>query len=284
MVFDKVDSSNAKFEKKWLLHGLEEPEINGNQTIFRRTYADETANQAYNGKMTVDTLLPAKDNLTINKVGGEGKEYLVDGTNYYGYELADETDEGETWRIEVSPKQESKSDLFLNVMQVSDNDKDYYLETKLIDTDMLAGVQIADRVVTFAKSGKEIADSFTLTTTGEGTLQYTLADVKSGTWTVKGDGFEQDVVAAQEGKLLSFTAPAGSYTLTYKDANAIRRLLTRRSRNWKAFMFESTSGFYIPTLRLRLSMIVRSCRCAPFLRRSAHRWNGTAKRQQQRRR
>lgn len=39
----------------------------------------------------------------------------------------------------------------------------------MIDTDVLAGVQIADRVVTFAKSGKEIADSFTLTTTGEGT-------------------------------------------------------------------------------------------------------------------
>ena len=225
IVFDKVDSSNPSFEKKWLLHGLEEPEINGSQTIFRRTYADEGAGKAYNGKMTVDTLLPAADNLTIDKVGGEGSEYMVDGTNYYGYELDSETDEGETWRIEVSPKQEAKSDLFLNVMQVSDNDKDYYLDTELIETDVLAGVKIADRVVTFAKSGTEIADSFTLTTSGEGELQYTLADVKPGTWTVSGDGFTQDVIAAEEGKLLSFTAPAGSYTLTYKDANTEKQFI-----------------------------------------------------------
>lgn len=225
IVFDKVDSSNPSFEKKWLLHGLEEPEINGSQTIFRRTYADEEADKAYNGKMTVDTLLPAADNLTIEKVGGEGSEYMVDGTNYYGYELDSETDEGETWRIEVSPAQEAKSDLFLNVMQVSDNDKDYYLETELIETDVLAGVKIADRVVTFAKSGTEIADSFTLTVSGEGELQYTLADVTPGTWTVSGDGFTQDVIAAEEGKLLSFTAPAGSYTLTYKDSNANKQFI-----------------------------------------------------------
>ena len=225
IVFDKVDSSDAKFQKKWLLHGLEEPEINGSQTIFRRTYADEKAKQAYNGKMTVDTLLPAKDNLNIEKVGGKDKEYLVNGHNYFGYELDSETDEGETWRIEVSPKQEAKSDYFLNVMQVSDNDKNYYLDTKLIENDTIAGVSIADRVVTFSKSGKEIGDSFTVEASGDGEMQYTLADVKAGTWTVKGDGFEKDVIAAKEGKLLSFTAPAGTYTLTYKDSNAAKTFI-----------------------------------------------------------
>ena len=73
IVFDKINSSNANFKKTWLLHGLEEPEINGNRTVFRRTYKSSVMAHGYNGKMTVDTLLPAKN--TITKVGGKETGY-----------------------------------------------------------------------------------------------------------------------------------------------------------------------------------------------------------------
>lgn len=215
IVFDKVVSSNASFKKSWVLHGLEEPEISGNQTIYRRTYSEPRNHQAYNGKLICDTLMPAQDNTTIEKIGGEGKEFFYQGVNYAGYPLETVADEGVTWRIEVSPKKAAETDYFLNVLQVSDNDKEYYREVATIDTNELAGAVIADRVVTFSKSGKNIESAFSFTVNGDGEYQYTLADMKPGKWNVTVGVNTIEAVATEEGQLVSFKAPAGEVSLAY---------------------------------------------------------------------
>lgn len=211
IVFDKIDSSNASFKKTWLLHGLEEPEINGNRTIFRRTYASAVKSHAYNGKMTVDTLLPA--NNTITKVGGETGYYTAGGKNYDAYPFKTQTDEGQTWRIEVSPKAASQGDYFLNVIQVSDNDKENYLGVEMIENNLFYGVKIADRIVAFSKSAKRVGSDFALTVSGNGNFQYTICDIEAGVYTVTVGGKTIVCTVTEEGGVLSFTAPSGNVSV-----------------------------------------------------------------------
>ncbi len=216
IVFDKVTSSNASFKKSWLLHGLEEPTINGTKTVFSRTYADDK--NAYNGKMTVNTLLPTNPNIT--KVGANNKYSIVNGRydngkDWTGLPANSPTDEGNTWRIEVSPSTNSATDYFLNVIQVSDNDKSNYLPTSMIDTPLVYGAQISDRVVTFSKSGGKISSTTAFTAAGSGTRKYTMCDMQAGTWAVTTASGTQNVVASSDGGVLSFTASAGSVSATY---------------------------------------------------------------------
>lgn len=225
VVFDKITSSNADFQKKWLLHGIEKPTVNGSQTIFRRTYSDATANEAYNGKMTVDTLAPTVPN--INVVGGsnsDGTDSIIydrgANTKFAGYKYDSETDEGSTWRIEVSSKSSAETDNFLNVIQVSDNDKNHYLTPTKIETTSTYGVQIGDRVATFSKSGTKLSASVTFATSGTGTLKYTLCDMIKGTWKVVSAAGTQYVVASGEGGVLSFEAPCGAIAASYYSSSS----------------------------------------------------------------
>ncbi len=215
IVFDRVTSSSASYVKKWLLHGLEEPEINGTQTIFRRTYADPNANESYNGKMTVDTLLPQSPK--ISKVGGsssDGSDSIIydrgSNTKVPGYPANTPTDEGSTWRIEISPNVNASTTHFLNVIQVSDNDKNYYIKPVKIDKTYIYGVQISDRVVTFSKSGDKISSTVSFSITGTGTYDVTLCDMAKGTWRVTTKDGNQNIVSSEEGGVLAFSAPAGS--------------------------------------------------------------------------
>lgn len=212
IVFDKIDSSNASFKKTWLLHGIEEPVINGTRTIFSRTYKSSLKGHAYNGKLTVDTLLPV--NSKFDKVGGDGAWAMVNGKNYPGTKLNTELDEGYTWRLEISPSVASKSDYFLNVLQVSDNDKDYYLPVEMVESKDFYGAKISDRVVAFSKSGEKVKGGFTLSIGGSGEYQYTICDVEAGSYSVNAGGKTLTATVTEEGGVLSFTAPAGTVSVT----------------------------------------------------------------------
>ena len=98
------------FKKTWLLHSQNEPVIKRNIVEF-----ESTAN-GRNGKLHNDVLLPAIENQVIEKIGGPGKEYWVDGKNWGSVTQED----AGRWRIELSPKKASKSDNFLNIIQVMD--------------------------------------------------------------------------------------------------------------------------------------------------------------------
>lgn len=112
VVFDRVESTQPEFEKKFLLHTVNEPVIDGRMAI--------TENKG--GRLSCLTVLPEKANLQL--VGGPGKEFWVDGTNYpissatrvrKGFEPG-------AWRLEVSPKKQQTMDYFLHVLFVDDAD------------------------------------------------------------------------------------------------------------------------------------------------------------------
>ncbi len=219
VVFDRVISSNADFKKTWLCHGLFEPEVNGNRTVF--TNARNVIGQdSYNGKLTIDTLLPAE--ISINTVGGEGKEHMVGDVNYFGQWLSGKN-EGHGWRVEISPAEANKQDYFLNVLQVGDADGQDALPVSLIETDKVAGVVVADRVVVFGKDRDRTKDAVTFSFEGDGEFEITVADLAAGTWTVTKNGEAVgEAIATADGGVAVFNGGAGEYTLTYANENATR--------------------------------------------------------------
>ncbi|NLB81760.1 MAG: hypothetical protein GX800_09185 [Clostridiaceae bacterium] len=249
IVFDKVTASNPTFKKTWLLHGLEEPQINENQTIFRRTYKSSVYPNQYNGKMTVDTLLPNKDQALITKIGGADGFSNVNGVDYTGKPANTASDEGSTWRIELSPKNASATDYFLNVIQVSDNDKDYYLETKLIDSDKYYGAVISDRVVMFSKSGERESGKISFNAGAGKKIKYTVCDAESGTWRVTTTDGEQNVYVTPEGGVISISATGGDFVAEYLGSeNTAEQLQDENGEKQEIINYNlKTEGFYIYT-------------------------------------
>lgn len=223
ITFDRVISTNPSFKKSWLLHGVTEPEVNGNRTVFRN---DENG---YNGKLTVDTLLPKSSNTDISVIGGLNNDFWVNGVNYPSTNADGEVTgalnptkihDSDGYRIEVSPKTAATTDYFLNVMQVGESNPDTpALPVTLIETNAVAGAKIADRVCIFSKSEGRTSNSVSFSFSGDGSYKINVADVKAGLWKIQCGGKTIATAAAtEEGGLLSFEGPAGSYVLTYADS------------------------------------------------------------------
>lgn len=210
IVFDKVVSSNPKFKKFWLLHSIEEPNIEGNRFIVKRTKNGDT------GMLQNQVLLPEANNTHIEKVGGPGKAFWVFGTNYPNDAQPgrpDDANERGAWRIEVSPVIPATENYFLNVMQVADNNCQQMNEVKRIDAKRIIGVQIANRVVTFSKNGEPVSGKFDITINGNQTMQFVLTDLVSGTWQIKKDGkvYISAMEVRSDDGILNFEGTAGHY-------------------------------------------------------------------------
>ena len=210
IVFDKVVSSNPKFKKFWLLHSIEEPNIEGNRFIVKRTKNGDT------GMLQNQVLLPEANNTHIEKVGGPGKEFWVFGTNYPNDAQPgrpDDANERGAWRIEVSPVIPATENYFLNVMQVADNNCQQMNEVKRIDAKRIIGVQIANRVVTFSKNSEPVSGKFDITINGNQTMQFVLTDLVSGTWQIKKDGkvYISAMEVRSDDGILNFEGTAGHY-------------------------------------------------------------------------
>jgi heparin/heparan-sulfate lyase len=118
VVFDRVVSAKPEFRKHWLLHTLAEPQVANTAAIVKCT------EQGARGRLTLDVLLPRADNVALSKVGGPGREFWVFGANFVNdvdaNQRARSSIEAGAWRLELTPKVPAVEDLFLSVMQVTD--------------------------------------------------------------------------------------------------------------------------------------------------------------------
>lgn len=210
VVFDKVVSKNAEFKKHWLLHSIEEPKVSENGIVIKRTKDGDS------GMLSNTVLLPAKENLDMQVIGGKGKEFWVNGTNYANAPQAgrpDPRNERGEWRVEVSPSAPANEDYFLNVIQVADNNCNELHKASLLKGENLVGAVIADRIVTFSKDGETINGKAEMDVQGNGTFKFVMTDMKPGTWQVKKDGkifIPYKWVGAEDG-VLSFEGGSGHY-------------------------------------------------------------------------
>lgn len=134
VVFDRVSSTQATAEKRWLLHFQDPPTVDGrvapagvedfpggSVTAVRHQGVLELGGPPvrYDGTLLVQTLLPVERSITT--VGGEGFEYYNRFTEK-NYPVADtrvtaSIREAGAWRMEVAPVRKARDDQFLHVLQ-----------------------------------------------------------------------------------------------------------------------------------------------------------------------
>ena len=133
VIFDTIESTHKKFNKKWLLHSGSfysksgKPELDGQMRVVagnegagisesmdsnRVTITEE------NSALRVNTLIP-ESHLT-RRIGGEGYEFWVDGKNWrFAQKQIPQHRRNEdpgAWRIEIEPREESENVDFLHVL------------------------------------------------------------------------------------------------------------------------------------------------------------------------
>jgi hypothetical protein len=102
VVFDRVESTDPSYDKRFLLHALAAPEVNGNQ--FTITNGE--------GRLIGQTLLPASADINVVT------NFTVDGAPHPPSSSGNES--GGT-RLEISPTQEGARDYFLHVLDATDS-------------------------------------------------------------------------------------------------------------------------------------------------------------------
>ena len=209
IVFDRVVSKNAAFQKKWLLQAVTKPEVEGNKITITNT------EEGCNGKLVNTTLYPKE--IAETKIVGDIGKYISDGEE----QPCSVQDASPAYRsgirCEVSPKNASKEDIFLNAMYVTDADGNAP-ELPMIyeETDKFMGVTTLDRQVMFSKTGDNIESEFSITVRDNGydeTLCF-VTDLKAGNWKVSGNGKTYVIAVDEENNALTFKAQKGDYTIS----------------------------------------------------------------------
>ena len=210
IVLDKVVSTNSTFKKSWLLHGQNEPLVNNGSIIFTST------NDGRNGKLLDNVLLPELNNQQIEKIGGPGKEYWVDGKNWGSVTQED----AGRWRIELSPKQASKSDNFLNVLQVMDAEPsptpEKVIKAYSTKKDFVV-IAISDRIVAERLNLSEMKDAIDFTI-GDKNKEYKVlvTDLKPGNWAIKCTNKVFNIKVTEDNGTAYFKSKGGQFELTYQ--------------------------------------------------------------------
>ncbi|MBI4605189.1 MAG: heparinase II/III family protein [Planctomycetes bacterium] len=164
VVFDEITAAKPGLKKAWLLHTVEPPRIEGRAATVLNTTRVRLAGDLepkprdpwfqYGGKLHVETLLPA--DARIDFVGGEGKEFWVDGTNYPAeVREADQVIEPGIGRIEVVPGAPREKDLFLHVLSPTEaEDPAPRPEARLLEGTAEAALRVGDVVLVVAPASQ----------------------------------------------------------------------------------------------------------------------------------
>ncbi len=203
IVLDRMSCAKPETRKIWLLQSLFKPEVNADTITVTRTDGSNS------GKLVDNILLPEKNNIKFEVIGGPGKENYVFGRNY---PIPRHSDLSNGWRTQISPVKAAKTDTFLNVLQIMDA-KLKPLKVEKISTADLLGVIINDRIVTFPAIST-LSKSFELKLPNSGKMaQVLLTGLKSGKWNI-GNRFTVNVKA--EAGTAFFVVKADGSTLRIK--------------------------------------------------------------------
>jgi heparin/heparan-sulfate lyase len=218
VVFDRVASGDPAFRKYWLLHTLEEPRVDSMSAIV------DCTQHGNRGRLSLDVLLPEAANAELTKIGGPGKEYLVFSENYANdvdpQRLERSSMEPGAWRIELSPKTAAAEDLFLNVMQVTDQQSPSCLPVRRIDASDRVGCVIKGPATTWVvllrKDNRRSAEPVKVTVPGDRSGRVLVTDLTPGRWQAQreGSGEPRSLIVAQDSGAAWFEGPAGVWTLT----------------------------------------------------------------------
>lgn len=119
IVRDIVHATHPEFRKRWLLHTQHEPSVGSNRFSVR--VPPDPARETRGGSLMGLVLAPARPDL--QKIGGAGFEFWVDGKNYdeagslhQAITRKGQPTEAGSWRIELSPSTPQREGEFLVVL------------------------------------------------------------------------------------------------------------------------------------------------------------------------
>ncbi len=225
VVFDRVTSGDAAFQKKFMLHSPEGMTVNGDTAVITTNSAPGTTAP---GRLFCKNLLPAGASLAL--VGGTGNEYYYNGRNHPGPDTYNEQING-LWRLEESAPLEAAT-YFLNVMYatgagtasmpnaqvvaetadmvtLSINDGEHVVsfnKTGAVDWAFEAAVPVSVATAALAGGTVGVAYSDTLAATG-GTAPYT--------WSVTAGALPDGLsLSAATGEISGTPIAAGTFDFT----------------------------------------------------------------------
>ena len=205
-VYDDVTSDKETSIKKFLYHTPYLPTVAEDGTVTVKSGSSST-----NGKLILKTVYATdSENYYIESIGGDGKRYSVNGYNILDPYAKKDT--GSDWfgRLELCTSG-SRDTQMLNVMYVTDGDKEAGLAAESFDVDGFVGSKIGNVVAMFATERTRTNKQFSFTApAGDGNVKFYIAGVESGTWNVTIGASTEAVTVSEEGGFMSFEAPAGS--------------------------------------------------------------------------
>lgn len=227
LIFDRVRSTDASYEKAWVLHSTSKPQtasevvVQGSAGNGILTSSDDVfaVDSGSGGRLFVQTLLPAGH--TTRKIGGTDYRYWVDGANRTGGASAQETGYTEPglWRVEVVPGAAQADDLFLHVLYITDTAASVTVPAVLLVTDggEMTGAHIQEpgreRVALFntAMDGTPLGTRVEYDVTTAGTCGHLLTGVLSDTvYRVTAGASTVDVTSSVEHTLTFTTTQTGA--------------------------------------------------------------------------
>ena len=207
VTFDRITAVKSHFKKTALLHSKSAPTVTDDGFVIITNTKDGN-----NGRLVAQSLLT---DMSVSVFGdGNGAEYTIQDTVFKprSYDYSDPD-----YRIELSPKSPSKTDLILTVMYVTDADNsESPVKATDISTDTLAGACLFGRAILFGKSPELIKESFEIDIPKAcGKVDVLVAGVAHGKWQV---GEKIVEVKSDEG-ILSFTTTESHTVITPINAN-----------------------------------------------------------------
>jgi hypothetical protein len=212
IIFDRVISTDASFKKTWLLHCIQEPQIDGAASLVIRNGKHYQRDARYGGKLSVETLLPKA--AVVTKVGGTGREFWIESARRNFPTTKGGAAEAGAWRIEVSPKVPNRRDMFLHVLTAMDAEASVETNAGLLPQANLVGASLRKLAVFFSRDGQ-------LLETAEinlgGSEKAVLAcDLRPGLWsTRKADGEARRIQVNSQAKALFLDGAKGIVHLEY---------------------------------------------------------------------
>ena len=208
VTFDRITAKKSYFKKTALLHSKTEPVVTDDGFVIITNTKDGN-----NGKLVAQSLITPMDVRVFGD--GNGAEYTIQDTVFkprsYNYDDPD-------YRIEFSPARPDMTDHLLTVMYVTDaTNSTPPIKASEIRTDKLLGASLLGQVLLFGKSKEALSGEISFTTEGNGNLQYSVAGVSVGKWSVTANGNPVTSLDVSDGEgILHFTAPAGEIVISNK--------------------------------------------------------------------
>ncbi len=206
VVFDDVASTKADYRKRFLLHSVDEPEVEAPLIEIREG----------EGKLFCTTLLP--QDAQFEKIGGPGKRYWVNGKNWdLDFEGMSEESirdvhkwTGE-WRVEISPPTPATEDHFLHVLAVCDRDGPTAPpKAALVQSAALLGALIDGDAVLFNRGAEELSSAaYRLPEPGAST-HLILGVAPSCPWTLRAGDRPVAQAKSTSGGSVRFTVPVNA--------------------------------------------------------------------------